>query len=363
MAILDLHARRREKVREAEPAVAPPKPARRPRRIPWVRLLAILAVAVGAAAGGWALLKPLDVKSAQVATGQAVDAVYASGVVEYVRQARVAPVVIAPIRRVLVEEGQAVAAGQPLAQLDDGPQEGTTLQLEALAAQARATAARQARLHAAGFGATAAYEDARQQAAAAEAAARSARARLADYRLKAPFAGRVLRRDAEPGDLATVGQPMFVIADMAALRITADVDERDVGRLAVGQEAVVRSDSFPGRTFLARITEITPQGDSAGRVFRARLRLAPDSILKPGMTVESNLVTARRANAVLAPSSALREGAVWVVQDGRAHRRPVRTGAQGADRTEITSGLRPGERVILSPPAKLKDGARVNVSG
>jgi RND family efflux transporter MFP subunit len=275
----------------------------------------------------------------------------------------VAPVITAPIRQVLVEEGQAVAAGQGLAQLDDGPQEGTTLQLEALAAQARATAARQARLHAAGFGATAAYEDARQQAAAANAAAKSARARLADYRLKAPFAGKVLRRDAEPGDLASVGTPMFVIADTAALRITADIDERDVGRLAVGQEAVVRSDSFPGRTFPARITQITPQGDSAGRIFRARLRLAADSILKPGMTVESNLVTARRSNAVLAPSSALRDGAVWVVVDGRAHRRPVRAGAQGADRTEIISGLKPGERVILSPPAKLKEGARVKAQG
>src|SRR4029453_17241625 len=135
MAILDLHARRQEK--EAEAAVAPLQPVRRRRRIPWVRFLLVLAAVAAAGAGGWALLKPLDVRIALVATGPAGGAVYASGVVEYVRQARVAPVVTAPIRQVLVEEGQAVAAGQALAQLDDGPQEGTTLQLEAQAALAR----------------------------------------------------------------------------------------------------------------------------------------------------------------------------------------------------------------------------------
>jgi RND family efflux transporter MFP subunit len=285
MAILDLEARRKAQAAEAAgqaPAEAAPPPMRRRLRLPWRRALLALIVIGGAAYGGWTLTRPVEVATGTVVTGPAVDAVYASGVVEYVRQARVAPVVTAPIRRVAVEEGQAVRPGQLLAELDDGPQEGVTLQLEAQAGLARAGAARQQRLHDAGFGATAALEDARAQSAAAEAAARSARARLADFRLKAPFAGRVLRRDAEPGDLASVGKPLFMIADTSRLRITADIDERDVGRLAVGQEAAVRSDAFPGRTFEARITEITPQGDAAGRIFRARLALAADSALRPG---------------------------------------------------------------------------------
>lgn len=356
MAILDFQARRAARA-EAAPAAASP-PGRR-RGAAWARALLILALLAAAAAGGWALLRPEPVTTARAVVGEAVDAVYASGVVEYVRQARIAPVTTAPIRRVFVEEGQAVRRGQPLAQLEDGPQEGTALQLEAQAALARAIADRQARLQAAGFGARAAFEDASRQAAAAEAAARSARARLADYRLSAPFAGTVIRREAEPGDLATVGQPMFVVADLSALRITADVDERDVRRLAVGQEAVVRSDSFPGQTFSARLAEITPQGDADARVFRARLALPPDTSLRPGMTVEANLVTARRPDAVLTPTSALRDGAVFVFEHGRARRRPVRVGALGAERTEILAGLRPGEVVITAPPAGLKDGARV----
>ncbi|MCA6252045.1 MAG: biotin/lipoyl-binding protein, partial [Phenylobacterium sp.] len=100
-------------------------------------LAALLLLALAAAGGlAWLSLRPLPVRTGQVERGEAVEAVYASGVVEYVRQARVAPVVSAPILRVLAEEGQAVAAGQVLAQLDDGPQMGTTLHLEAQAAQA-----------------------------------------------------------------------------------------------------------------------------------------------------------------------------------------------------------------------------------
>jgi RND family efflux transporter MFP subunit len=235
------------------------------------------------------------------------------------------------------------------------------LQLEAQAAMARAGAARTQRLLDAGFGAKAANDDAQAQREAAEAAAASARARLDDYRIKAPFAGRVLRRDAEPGDLASVGQPMFAIADLHALRITADVDERDVARLAVGMPALIRADGFPGRNFEARISEITPQGDAAGRVFRVRLSLPRDTPLKPGMTVESNMITARRAAAVLAPSSAVSNGAVWVVRNGRAHRQVVSVGVAGAERTEIT-GLPAGVKVIAKPPTKLKDGQRVAVS-
>lgn len=368
--MLDRPPERRPLAVETLPATARPAAAtasatartgRARRQTSWVTLFLIVAAVAAAGSAAWALLRPLPVTLATAARGEAVDTVYASGVVEYVRQARIAPVVTAPIRQVLVQEGQMVAAGQTLAQLDDGPQEATALQLEAQAGLARANARRTARLFAAGFAAPAADEDARSQLTAAEQAARSARVRLQDYRIHAPFAGRVLRREAEPGNLAAVGSPLFVIAVPEALRITADVDERDVGRLAVGREAVIRSDAFPGQVFPAHILEITPQGDSTGRVFRARLSLDPATVLKPGMTVEANLVIARRADAILVPTRALREGAIWVAQDGRAHRRTIQLGVQGADKTEIATGLAVGERVILDPPADLKDGARITV--
>ncbi len=108
---------------------ASPEALRARRRRSWVSVLLVLVAAAAAASAIWVLLRPTPVQVATVSSGEAVDAVYASGVVEYVRQARIAPVVTAPIRAVLVEEGQTVRAGQTLAQLDDGPQEATALQL------------------------------------------------------------------------------------------------------------------------------------------------------------------------------------------------------------------------------------------
>ena len=71
---------------------------------------------------------------------------------------------------------------------------------------------------------------------------------------------------------------------------------------------------------------------------------------------------ARRAAALLAPTEALSDGRVWVVREGRAHARPVTTGARGVKRTEVLEGVGAGERVILSPPAHLKEGARVTTA-
>jgi len=336
---------------------------RRARRRAWLGWLTVLALVV--AAGGalaWRfLLRPPEVEVAQARVGEAVEAVYASGVVEYVRQADVASIVTAPIREVLVAEGQTVRRGQVMAQLEDGPQQGSTLQLEAQAALARAGRDRAKRLLDAGFGARAAYEDAAKTAAAATAAADGARAHLRDFQIRAPFDGRILRREAEPGDLAATGKMQFVVADPTTLRVTADIDERDVGKLAVGQAAIVRADAFPDRTFDASIAEITPAGDSTARVFRARLLLSPDTPLRPGMTVEANLVVERRTAAVLAPSKAVRDGAVYVLDGEQARLRKVIVGVQGPEQTEIRSGVAAGATVILSPPDKLKDGDKVRV--
>ena len=325
----------------------------------WLWLLPASAAAIGA----WWWLRPLPVTIGQVTTGQAIDAVYASGVVEYVHQASIAPVVTAPIQAVPANEGDTVRAGQTLAQLDDGPQRQTALQLAAQASLARTADNRAQRLFDAGFGAKAAADDARNQRVAAEAAEASAAALLEHYRVKAPFPGRILRRDAEPGDLAAVGKPLFVIAAPKSLRVTADVDERDVAHLAVGADAEIRADAFVNKVFDGKVNEITPQGDSTNRVFRVRISVDPATVLRPGMTVETNLVTGRRPDATLVPTGALRQSAVWVIADGKAHRLPVRVGAAGADRVEVTGDLKPGSKVVLNPPSRLREGSRVTASG
>ncbi len=309
--------------------------------------------------GAYFALRPPLVTFAPVARGEAMDVVYATGVVDFVRQARIAPVVTAPIYRVFVEEGHTVGAGATLAQLEDGPQRGVAAQADAQASTARLAFARVDTLYRRGFASRAAWDEARGQRDAAVGAAQSARARLADYAIRAPFAGTVLRRDAEPGDLATPNRILFVVADEGSLRVTAELDERDIARVAEAQSALIRADAFPGSTFNAEVSEITPQGDANTRVFRVRLRLDPEAPLRAGMTVEANIISERRQNALLIPTSAIDDGIVWVLADNRVRRREVTAGAAGDQRVEVREGLSLGERVVLDPPNGLRDGQSV----
>jgi len=346
------------------PKSGDPEETPRPQRglLPWLRRRRWFVVVSGLmlliALGSWLLAAP-NVHVVGLRRGPAIESVYASGVVDYVRQARISPVVNAAIRAVRVREGDNVRQGQILVDLVAGQEEATALQLEAQAAQARSTYDRTNQLFRRGFAAPAAHDDALREYQAAAAAARAAEERLRDFHIAAPFAGRVLRRDGEPGNMAQIGTPLIIIADVNSLRITADIDERDAGRIAPGQQALAQSDAFPGQQFPARVSEFTPQGDATARVFRARLSIDPHAALRPGMTVELNIVLSRRDNAILAPTRALRDHLVWVLAGGAAHRRTVVVGVEDPQQVEIRSGLQGEEQVIVDPPTNLRDGAAV----
>jgi RND family efflux transporter MFP subunit len=334
-----------------------PMRGRRFHRVLYIAVATLILLSIAA----WQFMQPPSVATALATRGAAIDVVYATGVVEHLRQARLASVVSAPIRHVYVSEGQHVNANAPLAQLEDGPARGLAEQLAAQATMARLTAERVQAIYDEGFSSRSAWDEARGRRDAAQAAANAARSQLRYYTIAAPFAGVVMRRDAEPGDLASSSQVLFVVADESSLRITTDLDERDIARVAVGQNALIRADAYPDRDFEATVTDITPQGDAATRVFRVRLGLPPNTQLRAGMTVETNIVTGERQNAVLAPAAAVKGSAVWVVSEGRALRRTIVRGATGGDLVEIQQGLDVGDEVILEPPASLRDGARVRL--
>lgn len=173
----------------------------------------------------------------------------------------------------------------------------------------------------------------------------------------------VLRRDVEPGDLATPNRTPFQVGDPTLLRVTATVDERDIPCVRPGMEAIMSSDAYPGRTFRGEVVELRPGGYPDRRAFRVRIHPASGETLPVGLTLEINIVTARKPRGLLLPGSAIRQGKVWTVADGRARQVDVRTGDEGAERTEIDSGLVRGACVIAEPPKELAEGARVTVSG
>lgn len=334
---------------------------RRPRRLAAVLATVLCVLLVGTGVYVWNV-RPLRVVVAPARTGVAMDAVYASGVVDYARQANIAAVVSAPIVAVAVTEGERVRQGQLLARLEDGPQAAAAAQLEAQASLSRAGALRAERLAQHGFGPQAAAQDARSQLRAAEAAARGGAAALRFYRVTAPFAGVVIRRDAEPGNLATPSTILFTIASPDTLRVTAEVDERDIEGLRTGALAFVSADGLPGQVVRGRVETVTPAGDPEARVFRVRIALPRETLLRPGMTVDVNIVTGLRPQATLIPEAAVDAGRAWVVIGRQAEPRKLRTGARAADSVEVISGVRPGENVILNPPPRLRAGRAVKAS-
>lgn len=324
----------------------------------------LMPAALAAGIGGWAWYRqPVEAEGVRAAFGPAMEVVYATGFVEPRQPVEVSSRVTAPIVEVLVQEGQRVSRGQPLARLEDSEQRQAILQLAAQTANAEAEEQRAIALSRRGFLAAAARDRAVAAARAARAAEAAARARLDQYVLRAGIAGVVLRKDADPGDLATPSRNLFILGDPSLVRVTATVDERDIPRVMVGQRALMSSDAYPGRVYGGAVHDVTPGGDPTQRAFRVRIWPDEPGALPMGLTLEVNIVTISRQRALLVPANAIVDGHVWTAREGRARRVAVRTGIAGTERTEIVAGLAAGTCVLADPPEGLDEGDRLEVSG
>jgi RND family efflux transporter MFP subunit len=270
----------------------------------------------------------------------------------------IAPRVAGRIVALATDEGRAVRKGEVLARLDSQDLDSTVEELAARARYAHAEFDRVQALVRRGVAAATDLDRTRADAEAADAALNRARAQRNFMLLTAPANGIVIRRDGEVGQYIPLNQPVFYLACCAPLRVTADVDEADIPRVTLGMKVVLHADALPGRTFDGTVAEITPKGDPVARSYRVRIGLAEPDAFKVGMTVDANLIVAVREQALLVPSTALLDGAVWQLDDGRLVRRPVQTGVTSAAQTEIRGGLDAGAVLVESPGATLREGRR-----
>jgi RND family efflux transporter MFP subunit len=323
----------------------------------------ILAIGMLAVAGGfyWWREGPVAVAVVTPTRGPAVEAIYATGTVEPTVMMPIAPRQAGYLAELKVDEGDRVHEGQVLARLDDKDLRTTVEELAARVEFARAQHRRLLELVRRNVVAKAELDRARSDLDAAEAMLARARALRDFMTLTAPADGLIIRRDGEIGQFIPVGQALFYLSCCAPLRVTAEVDEEDILRVRVGQKAVLRADALPDQVLDGEVSEITPKGDPVARSYRVRIRLAEPEKLRIGMTVDANLIVSERENALLVPSTAVQNGAVWVVEDGRLHRQAVRTGVAGAVRTEIVEGLSPEAKVVEMPSEKLRDGRAARI--
>lgn len=219
----------------------------------------------------------------------------------------------------------------------------------AQAVVAARAAAEQARLTVDALAGGAREAQARQELAAAEAA-------LARATIRATVAGTVLTRGVEPGDTVRPGDVLLEIAADAPGEILLPVDEKNLARLRVGQRATCIADAFPGRPFAATVHHIAPGVDPARGTVDLRLRIDPQaSFVRQDMTVTATLLTGQRDHALVVPNDALldtRDGSdratVLAVRGGRVRRTAVTLGLRGLAMSEVTAGLRVGDRVVAA---------------
>lgn len=204
--------------------------------------------------------------------------------------------------------------------------------------------------------------------------ARATAAALAERQRKltvtAPFDGIVTKKTVEVGEIKQPGAPLLVLADPRTLYVEAPIDESESAKVRVGQKVRLYPDAYLGEAFDGKVSEVKPTIEASKEVSRANtIKIAPQSPPKPlrlGMSVDVEVLTGRKEDALQVPSAAVMEREtkkfVYVVKDGKAVRRDVTTGISNWDRTEILSGLAPADSVVTSLEIQnLKPGSRVAV--
>jgi RND family efflux transporter MFP subunit len=331
-------------------------------RVKWARVFwAIIALAV-LTGGGWATwrwLGPVAVETTQPSRGPAVRAVYATGTVEPTVMLPIAPRNAGRLMELNAAEGDQVRAGQTLAQLEDADLKKSVDELEARARFAKSQLDRAQTLLDKGLGTVLERDRAKSEQQAADAAVARALALRGFMTLTAPADGQILQRDGEVGQLIPANQPIFYFSCCAPLRIEAEVDEEDILLVQPDQRTLIRAPALPGRILEGQVAEITPKGNPVTRGYRVWIRFAEDPPLRIGMTTEVNIIVSERPDALLVPATAVSEGQVWVVRDGRLHRQAVQTGVIGEAKTEILAGLSATDQIVIRPATGLREGRRV----
>jgi len=362
------------------------------------------ALAEAAPAPAAAVLPAITVST--VARVTLRDRVLASGLVGPVERVQVPPLIEGqPIRSLLVDVGDTVAAGQVLAQLSSATLElqksqflatlasarAAIAQVEAQLIEARSSADEAQRVNvrtttlknqgtasqaaadqaaAAAISATARVAVATQSLAAAEAQLTLVEAQIATVDLQlsrtrviAPVAGVVVERNAQLGGVASAAGPaMFVLIRDGALELRADVAEPDLLRLAVGQRAqLVAVGTDAALTGTVRLVE--PTIDTATRMGRARISIDAPEQMRAGMFVDASILVAERAGLAV-PVTALGSGTegatVMRVRGGLVERLAVVTGIRDRGMIEIVSGLAIGDLVVTKAAAFVRDGDHIN---
>jgi len=262
-------------------------------------------------------------------------------------------------------EGQAVQAGQVLVELAS-----EEIRAELAVAQANAAESRSQYERGLGLSKTRTISPSELQQLQAimdanEARVKAAQARLANYRIRAPFAGRVGLRRVSPGGLVSPGAVITTLDDLSVIKLDFEVPEAVLSSMQRGLVIQARSVAYPDQAFAGTVASIDTRVDPVTRSVAVRALLPNEAgLLKPGMFLHVTVLHSEADALVIA------EGAlvpvqdrqyVYVVEDGMVRQRQVRIGRRSPGRVEVSEGLRAGEIIVVEGTQSLRDGMTVEI--
>jgi HlyD family secretion protein len=379
------------------------------RKIWWivggVVVVAVGGVSVMAASRG---PKPTSVQTAVVGREDLQAKVTANGKVQAQKKVEISATIPGQVTQLAVREGDAVKKGQFLLQIDAvnprAAARSSEFSMQALLRdldgarytrdQAKADAARAEENYKAGIIPEADLQQARTAAATAETTLQAVERRveqaratlegaqdtLAKTTVRSPMDGIVTARRVEEGEVAVIGiqnspgTVLLTISDMSVVESEMEVDETSIPSVALGQEAIIRIDAYPNQTFKGTVTEVgsspiltTSQTEAIKFKVKVRIENPPASI-RPGLSVQADILTGFAGQAVTIPIQALvlreierkpgeqpakgaprDEEGVWVVDAGKVRFQALKTGMMGELSLEVKEGLSGGETIVNGP--------------
>jgi len=312
-----------------------------------------------------------SVRAAEATAGPAAASIEANGLIGARDEMRLSFKTGGIVRRIAVQEGEAVRKGALLAELELTEIQAQAEQALQMAEKARRDLERGERLYADQVISLESLQNLRTQAAIANAARDAARFNLGYSRIVAPRDGVVLRKLVEERELVPPGQPVVVLgsADRGYV-VRLAVADREIVRIAKGDAARIRVDAYPGVELKGVVNEVSSAADPRTGLFPAQIRLdsMPDIRLASGLVANVTIEPTHSSGVqyTYVPVSAIVEGegrtaSVFVIDGTIARKRLVRVGFIRDEQVALAEGLKPGERVVTEGALYLVDGERIRI--
>jgi membrane fusion protein (multidrug efflux system) len=309
----------------------------------------------------------ITVEAVKVATVSLPQTITAVGSLRSDESVTLRPEVAGRISAIGFQEGQRVAKGAMLVQLDTAVPEAEVQQARANLTLAKTKYDRAVDLAKSNFISSQAKDEADNNLKIAAASLQLSEAKLAKMKLLAPFSGIIGLRSVSVGDYVKEGADLVNLESIDPLKLDFRVPELFMRQVAVGQPLQVQLDALPGKTFEGKVLAVNPLIDAAGRsvVIRAVVR-NPDTSLRPGMFARVRLITRDAKDALVLPEQALvpqgDQQFVYRVIDDKAVRTRVEVGQRRDAKVEVLNGVNRDDIVVTAGQLKLRDGVSVQVA-